>query len=186
MNLRCLIFSCFLLHTAVGQEKSVPTAPPADKQEATIQSAQTAASVKTDAEVDGLLFFATDDTSTPTVSPDAALDEKELGPTFMEDLRTRLGKTHPYKTYQLLGRHTQKVFKEYESWVVPSKELCLKMDSRGPTENGGVQLHIQLWQDKKVLVKSDAKLAPDQPIIIGGPKWRKGRLIFVLNQRKAP
>ncbi len=172
---------------APASPASQESTPPADKQAASDQSALAAASAQTDAEVEGLLFFASDDSSLPSAaSPEAEADEKELTAAFLSDIRGRLSKTHPAKTHQLLGRHTQKVFKEYESWVVPSKELCLKLDSRGPAPAGqaGVQLSLQLWQDKKVLVKSDVLLAPDKPIIIGGPKWRNGRLLFVLSQRK--
>jgi len=80
----------------------------------------------------------------------------------------------------LLAEHIQEIFKEYESWVVPSKELYLKVDSRGPVEGGGTQLGLQVWQGSKVLVKTDAVLVKDKPLIIGGPAWRGGRLIFVV------
>lgn len=133
----------------------------------------------TQAQVDGLLFFATNDT-VPSASEEAKAAEKTLTPATLTLLRTKLAKAFPQKNFQLLGLHTQNVLKDYESWVVPSKELCLKIDSRGLAENQGINLHLQLWQDKKVLVKSDTTLKPGQPIFIGGPDWRKGRLIFVV------
>jgi hypothetical protein len=135
------------------------------------------------AQVDGMLFFATDE-AVPTATEEAKADEKAVGVETLKDLRTRLGKSFPQKNFQLMGKHTQMVFKDYESWVVPSKEICLKIDSRGPAESTGINLHLQLWQDKKVLVKSDATLKPNQPIFIGGPNWRKGRLIFVVMLKK--
>jgi hypothetical protein len=46
-----------------------------------------------------------------------------------------------------------------------------------------VSVHLQLWQDKKVLVKSDAVIRPGRPVFLGGPKWRGGRLVFVVMQR---
>jgi hypothetical protein len=128
-----------------------------------------------DASVEGYLFFAVNDAAAPAqeekVSADAAV---------VTALETRLKKVFPYSNYHLIGRHSQKVFKEYESWVVPSKDLCLKIDSRGPAGGGGVNVHLQLWQDTKVLVKSDAVLVQDKPIFLGGPNWRGGRLIFVV------
>jgi len=45
---------------------------------------------------------------------------------------------------------------------------------------GGVNLHLQFWQDQQVLVKTDAVLREGSPLFIGGPKWRDGQLIFVL------
>lgn len=128
-----------------------------------------------EAQVDGMLFFASNDATAP------AQDEKvTVDAALLKDTAARLGKTFPFGHFHLLGRHTQKIFKEYESWVVPSKDLCLKMDSRGPAKGGGINLHLQLWQDKKVLVKFDTVLRKDRPVFLGGPNWRGGRLIFVV------
>jgi hypothetical protein len=59
--------------------------------------------------------------------------------------------------------------------------LFLKIDSKGPAEQGGVNLHLQVWREQQVLVKSEAVLRPGSPLFIGGPKWKNGRLIFVLS-----
>lgn len=137
---------------------------------------QTAAKpVPADARVEGLLFFASNDENAPANEEKVAMDAA----TFTE-LEARLKKVFPFRHFHLIGRHSQDIFKEYESWVVPSKDLCLKIDSRGPAESGGVNVHLQLWQDTKVLVKSDAVIQPGRPIFLGGPNWRKGRLIFVV------
>ncbi|MES2465817.1 MAG: hypothetical protein V4675_00835 [Verrucomicrobiota bacterium] len=133
------------------------------------------AAAASDGSVEGYLFFAVNDAAAPAqeekVTADAAV---------VASMEARLKKVFPYTHYHLIGKHSQQVFKEYESWVVPSKDLCLKIDSRGPAESGGVNVHLQLWQDTKVLVKSDAVLLKDKPIFLGGPNWRKGRLIFVV------
>lgn len=153
-----------------------PSAPAPVKAAAQPASAAApAANAASDASVEGYLFFASNDAAAPEqeekVSADAAL---------LLSLEGRLQKVFPYSHYHLIGKHSQKVFKEYESWVVPSKDLCLKIDSRGPSNGGGVNVHLQLWQDTKVLVKSDSVLRLDKPIFLGGPDWRKGRLIFVV------
>lgn len=129
----------------------------------------------TEAQVEGMLFFASNDAKPP------AQDEKvTVDAALLKDTTARLSKAFKFHHFHLIGRHTQKVFKEYESWVVPSQDLCLKMDSRGPAAGGGVNLHLQLWQDKKVLVKSDTVIRKDRPVFLGGPNWRGGRLIFVV------
>ncbi len=132
--------------------------------------------------LDGLLFFATDET-VANVSEELQEDEKNLDPKLFADLRMRLGKAFGKSHFQLLGRHTQDVLKGWESWVVPSTALCLKIDSRGLAPNNGINLHIQLWREKEVLVKCDATLNPQNPIFIGGPNWRTGRLVFVVVQK---
>lgn len=126
----------------------------------------------TDGKVWGALVFATnEETSTHST---------EKPPANLADLPKRLGKVFAYKHYEILGQHLQDVFREYESWVVPSKDLFLKVDSKGPAEGGGVNLHLQFWRDQQVLVKTDAVLRSGSPLFIGGPKWRDGQLIFVL------
>lgn len=109
--------------------------------------------------------------------------EKVKAPKNIEKTLIQLGKAFPGKNFQLLGEHTQEIFSEYESWVVPSKDVFLKIDSKGPTEKSdGVNLHLQLWQKKNVLLKTDVILRKE-PIFITGPRWGKGQLIMVVELR---
>jgi hypothetical protein len=115
-------------------------------------------------------------------APKPAVEVK--GPVDFPDLAERLGKVFPYKNFEVLGQHNQVVFREYESWVVPSRDVFLKLDSKGVAEGGGLNLHLQFWQGQQVLVKTDARLLPGSPLFIGGPKWREGQLIFVLELKE--
>ena len=125
-----------------------------------------------DGSVWGALIFASN----------AAQDPKEAAGLVEDfpDLAKRLGKVFPFTRFEVLGQHTQVVFREYESWVVPSKDVFLKLDSKGAATGGGLNLHLQFWQGQQVLVKTDTLLQPNSPLFIGGPKWRGGQLIFVL------
>jgi len=140
-----------------GQENAAPSAKPA-----------------TEGKVWGGLVFATNDGTELTGS-------QEKAPATLPQLNTRLSKVFDFKHFEILGQHHQDIFREYESWVVPSRDLFLKIDSNGPADRGGVKLHLQVWREQQVLVKSDAVLRPDSPLFIGGPKWKGGRLIFVLS-----
>lgn len=132
----------------------------------------------TDGKVWGALVYATNDLKGPTGSSEVALAD-------FADIPERLGKVFPYKRFEILGQHLQDVFREYESWVVPTKDLFLKVDSKGPADGGGINLHLQFWRDQQVLVKTDAVLKEDSPLFIGGPKWRDGQLLFVLVLQKS-
>lgn len=110
--------------------------------------------------------------------------EKAAPPAEFPNLSERLAKAFPFKHFQVLGQHSQDIFREYESWVVPSKDLFVKLDSKGAAKNGGIKLNIQFWQGQQVLVKSDTELQPNSPLFIAGPKWRDGRLVFVLVLKK--
>jgi len=98
------------------------------------------------------------------------------------ELSSRLKKAFPeFQNFELLGQHTQEnVFKEYVNWVVPSNEMNLGFESKGLAEGGGVKLLLKLWRKKKVILKSDLIIFPDKPVLISGPEWKEGRLIFVL------
>ena len=125
----------------------------------------------TDGKVWGALIHATK--GTPIALTDAV-------PAALKDLPARLGKVFPYTRFEIIGEHTQDIFRQYESWVVPSKELFLKLDSKGPAVDGGMNLNLQFWRQQQVLVKTDVVLRPNSPLFIGGPKWREGQLLFVL------
>jgi hypothetical protein len=131
----------------------------------------------TDGKVWGALVYATSDAKDLTGSG-------EKPPAEFADLTKRLAKVFPYQHFEILGQHLQDVFREYESWVVPTKELFLKVDSKGPAKDGGMNLHLQFWREQQVLVKTDTTLRPGSPLFIGGPKWREGQLIFVLVLKK--
>ncbi|TLD72737.1 hypothetical protein FEM03_01295 [Phragmitibacter flavus] len=107
-----------------------------------------------------------------------------VDPPEFPGLSKRLAKAFPFERFEVIGQHTQVVFREYESWVVPSREVFLKLDSKGATENNGLNLHIQFWRGQQVLVKTDTVLRPDSPLFISGPKWGVGQLIFVLELQK--
>lgn len=126
-----------------------------------------------DGHVWGALIFATNDASQLTGAKEPIHAE-------LPKLNERLAKVFPFKHFGILGQHRQDILREYESWVVPSRELFMKIDSKGPADNGGVNLHLQVWREQQVLVKSDAVLRKGSPLFIGGPPWKEGRLIFVL------
>jgi len=128
----------------------------------------------TDGNVWGALIYASD----------KAPAESSAQPAGFPGLFERLGKVFPYRHFVILGQHNQVIFREYESWVVPSKDLFLKLDSKGAARGGGINLHLQFWQGQQVLVKTDTVLRPASPLFIAGPKWRDGRLIFVLELKK--
>ncbi len=125
----------------------------------------------TSGKVWGALIYATE--GKPVLMPDSV-------PADLKDLPRRLGQVFKYSRFEILGNHTQDVFRQYESWVVPSRELFLKLDSKGPAPGGGLKVDLQFWRLDKVLVKTDTVLRPQSPLFIGGPRWREGRLIFVL------
>jgi hypothetical protein len=127
----------------------------------------------TDGKVWGALVYATN-------SAEKLTGVKSEPAKLLPDMDKKLAKVFPWTHFEIVGQHTQDVFREYESWVVPSADLFLKVDSKGPDAGGGVNLHLQFWRQEQVLLKTDALLRPKSPLFISGPKWRDGQLLFVL------
>jgi hypothetical protein len=102
-------------------------------------------------------------------------------PAGLKDMPERLKKVFPsYTRFEVIGQQAQDILRQYESWVVPTKDIFLKLDSKGHADSGGLKLDLQFWREKQILVKTDVVLQKASPLFIGGPKWRDGQLIFVL------
>ena len=142
-----------------------------------------AADLKGDERIWGLILHAQTQTETVAAPP---VDEK-FHAKALSGLMGRVKKALPaYKGFKVVGAHDQKVLKEYSTWITPSQEFPLRVDAKGRSKEGdGINIYLQLWdkvgaKEGKVLVKTDAILKRSSPLIIEGPKWRKGRIIFVL------
>lgn len=163
------VLTCLLLCPALGAQDA-----PAPSSSAPQPQPLPAVKPETDGRVWGALIFATNDATQLTGA-------REKAATSLPNLNERLAKVFKFKHFEILGQHHQDIFREYESWVVPSRDLFMKIDSKGPADQGGVKLHLQVWREQQVLVKSDAVLRSSSPLFIGGPAWKDGRLIFVLS-----
>lgn len=120
----------------------------------------------------GALVYAANDTTLPK-----GVEAKKPS----KDLQKRLEKVFSkFSHFTLLGERSESLFKETYSWVAPSKEVCVKFDSKGLTDDGGIKLDLQLWSQEKAIIKTDAILKADSPVFIEGPKWNEGRLLFVI------
>lgn len=118
-----------------------------------------------------------------------AVKDAALGREGFKDVRNEMGqallKAFPkYRRFQVLGMDSEALFKTTHSWVAPSKELCVKFDSKGPTKDGrGVRVDLQLWNRGKAILKTDAIFRPGSPVFIEGPAWGAGRLLYVLEMK---
>ena len=157
---------------------AVPAVPPASASSATAKPEDPLNRALEDYSLWAGLVFASNQPAAPEQVGTATRKDE-----IFKNLKIRLGKAFKnYSTFDLLGVDYVPVFRAYESWAVLSQDkyFNLKFDSKGMDEKGGLKLHMQLWQDKKVLVKADAVLRKEQPLFIAGPKWREGQLMFVV------
>jgi len=84
-----------------------------------------------------------------------------------------------YNTFYLIGQKETDLYEGDEKWLLPSKRIFLKTRILS-RDSSRYLLRIDLYDDKTLLVSTDAKLARDAPLIIRGPRWGKGQLIALV------
>ena len=84
-----------------------------------------------------------------------------------------------YNTYYLLGKKKQKIVEGDETWLVPSKEFYFRIICLAREKNA-YRIKAELYRKKELLLETEARLARDEPLLIGGPGWGDGKLILIL------
>jgi hypothetical protein len=88
-----------------------------------------------------------------------------------------------FKHYRALGRDVQPLFRGYENWaepLKPSDEVLIRFEARSRAEGDAIRVGLELWLSRRQILKTDARLAGEQPLFILGPEWRGGRLIIAI------
>jgi len=94
--------------------------------------------------------------------------------TFSQKLQRIFG----YNQLQLLSQHREIMDNQIEHWLLPGAGFYLLVDSKKARENH--LLTLQLYQEKRLVVRTVALLARQSPIFLKGPLYGEGQLIMVL------
>jgi hypothetical protein len=84
-----------------------------------------------------------------------------------------------YNQFQLIGQANKRLEKGDEDWMAASKYFALHVDSKGERDSGYL-LDLQLFQEKKLLLETEAKLSKRSPLVIRGPQVGDGQLLLLL------
>jgi len=112
--------------------------------------------------------------------PDAA-GTKAAGVSKDTETRLRGEERLSFKSYRILGKEVQPLFRSYENWAQPlrpSDEVLVKFEARSKPSKGAASLNLELWISKIKILKTDVRLEGNRPLFILGPEWRGGRLII--------
>jgi hypothetical protein len=85
-----------------------------------------------------------------------------------------------YNQFKLIGQSNAKLEKGYADWTATSKYFTLHVDSKGARDSGYL-LALQLFQEKKLLLETEAKLNKQSPLVIKGPQVGDGQLLLLLS-----
>ena len=80
---------------------------------------------------------------------------------------------------EIIGSATKTIDETNERWLVPTQNFWLCVKSKRQTE-GAYMLDLKIFQDKRCLVETQAKLGQNCPLLIRGPMHERGQLIIVL------
>lgn len=111
--------------------------------------------------------------------------ENVTGEKVSDDLKDRLRKEHQleFVNYRLLGSDLKPLMRSYESWaepLKPSDEILLRFAALGKPSQSSAILDLELWMGKRKIIKTDARLEEDKPLILLGPEWRGGKLVILV------
>lgn len=161
--------SLALSSPGIAQESAAPASPPAE-----IEGDKKSALPPCDCDVWCALIVG--------LRPGTPRAEVPVPPEHAE-IMAQLKRAFPdFSGFEILGHKAEPILKEYDCWVVPTDKLFIKVDSLGgedPEGKGGVRVHLQIWHETDVLVKSRAILR-ENPIYFVGPKLGSDQLILAL------
>jgi hypothetical protein len=106
-------------------------------------------------------------------------DEPKAIPRTVEPYAPMLKRIFGYNQFEVVGQHRESIKDDEAGWLLPSKHFFLRVDSKRIDE-GIHRLNLALYQDKRLLVDTTAKLGAGSPLLIRGPLYGKGQLIILL------
>jgi hypothetical protein len=90
-----------------------------------------------------------------------------------------LRRTFGYNQFEIIGQSHRALQNGESSWLAVSKHFSLRVDPRGVTSDG-YRVNLQLFQDRQLLLETDATLSKSSPLVIKGPQIGAGQLLLLL------
>jgi hypothetical protein len=84
-----------------------------------------------------------------------------------------------YNQFKVIGQSRKTLVTGSEDWLAASKYFSLSVDSKRETD-AGYLLNLKLFQEKNLLLETEAKLSKARPLVIKGPQVGDGQLLLVL------
>lgn len=91
--------------------------------------------------------------------------------------------------YRRLGGASEPLYRSYENWAEPiegSDEILCRFEVAGKVSEDVWRLDLELWLQRKKILKTGVVLAEGRPVLVLGPGWRGGRLIVAVALAPAP
>jgi hypothetical protein len=113
--------------------------------------------------------------------------KSDPAPPELRPFAAKLKRVFGYDQFKIIGSAAQKIDEQTENWLVPSQSFWLGVKTRRAVSReaqGGYLVNLQLFQDQRPLLETEAKLAPGSPLFIRGPQYGDGQIIIVLQVQR--
>ena len=100
-------------------------------------------------------------------------------PAELNRLEGTLKQLFGYNQFQVIGQSRKTLNRGGEDWQATSKYFSLRVDSKSSSKSSYL-LNLQLFQEQKLLLETDAKLSKSSPLVIKGPQVGDGLLVLLL------
>ena len=104
-------------------------------------------------------------------------------PKELRDCLPKLKRVFGYNQFEIVGSASDKIEDGAELRLTPTQSFWIQAKARRATSKearGGYLLSLQLFNEKRQLVDTEARLAPGSPLFIRGPEYGKGQIVFAL------
>lgn len=107
------------------------------------------------------------------------VDKPKAVPAELTKIAPKIQQIFGCNQVEVIGSATKTIDEEQEHWLVPTQNfwLCVKSRRKGDIV---YTLDLSIFQDKRCIVKTEAKLGPNSPLLIRGPMHARGQLVIVL------
>src|SRR3954468_18484344 len=107
------------------------------------------------------------------------VDKPKPAPPELAKIGPKIQQIFGCNQVEIIGSATKTIDEELEHWLVPTQNfwLCVKSKRKADT---AYTLDLSIYQDKRCIVQTQAKLGPNSPLLIRGPMHARGQLVIVL------
>ena len=106
--------------------------------------------------------------------------QPEETPMELRRVEETLKELFGYNQFTVIGQSKNSLVTGGEDWAATSKYFSLHVDSKEGNDKTGYRLNLKLYQEKSLLLETEAKLSKASPLIIKGPVVGDGQLILLL------
>lgn len=101
-------------------------------------------------------------------------------PAEIKRIEETLKELFGYTQFSVIGQSRKALVTGSEDWMAQSKYFSLHVDSKEGNDKTGYRLDLKLFQEKSLLLQTEAKLSKASPLIIKGPLVGDGQLLLLL------